>query len=184
MKKVIAFFDGQNLYHNAREIWDYFWPNYDPLLLARNICNIEKDRKLIEVRFYTGIPTIKQNPFWHKFWTNKIRKLLNDKIFVFKGNINIHGKEKGVDVRIAIDIIKLTFEKGFDVAIIFSQDRDLIEAIKMAKTIASSQKRKVEFECAYLYDDNSKDKRGLGKTKWRQITQDIYDKCLDLKDYR
>jgi uncharacterized LabA/DUF88 family protein len=37
------------------------------------------------------------------------------------------GEEKGIDVRMAIDIIRMAHRKEFDVALIFSQDQDLSE---------------------------------------------------------
>ena len=35
------------------------------------------------------------------------------------------GEEKGIDVRIALDMIRLTYWNEFDVGILFSQDQDL-----------------------------------------------------------
>lgn len=37
-KRTIAFFDGQNLFHSAKEAFGYSYPNYDPLKLANTIC--------------------------------------------------------------------------------------------------------------------------------------------------
>ncbi len=38
-KRAIAFFDGQNLFHAAREALGYTYPNYDPACLAREVCS-------------------------------------------------------------------------------------------------------------------------------------------------
>jgi uncharacterized LabA/DUF88 family protein len=36
-------------------------------------------------------------------------------------------EEKGIDVRIAIDVIRLAHRNAYDVALLFSQDQDLSE---------------------------------------------------------
>jgi hypothetical protein len=35
LKRTVAFFDGQNLFHAAKTAFGYVYPNYDPFLLAR-----------------------------------------------------------------------------------------------------------------------------------------------------
>jgi hypothetical protein len=37
-KRVIAFFDGQNLFYAVKKAFGYSFSNYDPLALARRIC--------------------------------------------------------------------------------------------------------------------------------------------------
>ena len=43
------------------------------------------------------------------------------------------GEEKGIDIRIALDIISMAREKAYEAAIIFSQDQDLSEVAKEVK---------------------------------------------------
>jgi hypothetical protein len=38
IKRTIAFFDGQNIFHAAREAFNYQSPNYDPQKLASHYC--------------------------------------------------------------------------------------------------------------------------------------------------
>ena len=66
-KKAVAFVDGQNLFHAARESFGHTYPNYDVLPLARMICQ-GKGWELGQVRFYTGIPDPADDPRWNKFW--------------------------------------------------------------------------------------------------------------------
>ena len=35
--RAIVFFDGQNLYHGAKEAFGYTYPNFDPAALARAV---------------------------------------------------------------------------------------------------------------------------------------------------
>jgi hypothetical protein len=62
-KRTIAFFDGQNLFYAAKSAFGYSWPNYDPLSLAKYVCELKKCWDLCETYFYTGIPSIIDNAF-------------------------------------------------------------------------------------------------------------------------
>jgi hypothetical protein len=86
--------------------------------------------------------------------------------------------EKGVDLKIGLELVKLTYEKAFDVGIVFSQDGDLVEAVQEARRIAREQKRWIQLECAYPI--------AAGVQSWpikgtvpRQITKPAYDACTD-----
>ena len=37
-KRTVAFVDGQNLFHAAKEAFGYIYPNYDVLALATTLC--------------------------------------------------------------------------------------------------------------------------------------------------
>ena len=50
-------------------------------------------------------------------------------------------EEKGVDVRIAIDVIRMAHHQEYDVALIFSQDQDLSEVADEVKSISRQQSR-------------------------------------------
>jgi hypothetical protein len=38
VKRVVAFFDGQNLFHAVKKAFGYNYPNYDPAKLANAVC--------------------------------------------------------------------------------------------------------------------------------------------------
>jgi hypothetical protein len=40
VKRAIAFIDGQNLFHNARNAFGYTYPNYDVQKLAQAVCAV------------------------------------------------------------------------------------------------------------------------------------------------
>lgn len=190
---AIVFFDGQNIYRSAKDAWHidsdistykYTWPCYDVKTLSETLVASSTGRILTQIRFYTGVPDTNQNLFWHVFWLNKIRFLQGQGIEVYKGRINNSGQEKGVDVKIAIDLIRLTYEKQFDIALILSQDRDFEPAIKLAKEIAKDQKRVIEFESHFIVGTGSSSDRGIPGTAWKPIDKIIYDSCYDSNDYR
>lgn len=51
------------------------------------------------------------------------------------------GEEKGIDVRIALDLMALAHRREFDVVPVVSQDRDLSEVAEELRRIAREQRR-------------------------------------------
>lgn len=91
------------------------------------------------------------------------------------------GEEKGVDVRFAIDFIRATIDRAFDVAVLFTQDQDHAEAVREAKEIAKSQNRQIELFS--VYPEGCQNTRGVNGTTWVQITKAVYDACIDPRNY-
>ena len=184
--RVVVLIDGQNLYHLAREAWGqgYHWPKYDPLKLSRELVALQRGRELSRVFFYSGVPSPRQNVGWHRFWTAKMRRMRAQGIRVFRGRI-LNGREKGVDIRMALDLVRLTRERHYETAIIVSQDSDLNEALREAVAIARSQERWITLESAHpLHPEPGNTGRGLRPAVFRGIDRAMYDRCVDPTDYR
>jgi hypothetical protein len=96
----------------------------------------------------------------------------------------LHGEEKGIDVRIALDVIGKAVRNEYDVAIVFSQDQDLSEVADEIRTIARQQNRWIRIACAYPISPTVVNKRGINGTQWITIDRATYDACIDPKDYR
>ena len=94
------------------------------------------------------------------------------------------GEEKGIDVRIALDIVRMAHRREYDVALVFCQDQDLSEVAEEVRTIAREQDRWLKIACAYPISPTSRNRRGINKTDWITIDRAIYDSCLDPRDYR
>lgn len=188
MLRTILLIDGQNLFHLAKAAWGpggaYDWPSYDVEKLAEGLAAQNPGRTLQEVRFYTGVPSRQANPFWNAFWTNKLRRMRDQGIIVYRGRVNVGNQEKGVDVSLAIDLVQATYDQAFEVAIIVSQDADFGPAVRLAKRVAQSQGRHLAFESAFPYSEGRVSPRGVPGTKWVQIDQGTYDSCFDPRDYR
>jgi hypothetical protein len=41
IKRAVAFIDGQNLFHSARNTFGYTYPNFDALALAARLCRLQ-----------------------------------------------------------------------------------------------------------------------------------------------
>ena len=186
--RTVVLFDGQNLYHGARDAWGpgdpYHWPCYDVEALAGALVAAEPGRSLSQIRFYTGVPDPRRSAHWHGFWNNKLRHLGGRGAHVFRGRINPGGQEKGVDVSIAIDLIRLTYEMAYDAAILVTSDSDLGPAVALAKQLSKVQGVQRAFESAYPYQEPHHAMRGVPGTTWRKISKGTYDACFDARDYR
>lgn len=111
-------------------------------------------------------------------YRNKIVKLPSGEEHTF-----LDGDEKGIDVRIALDIIRLASDDSLDVALVFSRDQDLSEVAEEIRMIARSKQRWIKMASAYPYSPAAK-VRGINKTDWIPIERATYDACLDSRDYR
>jgi uncharacterized LabA/DUF88 family protein len=198
-KRAIAFVDGQNLFHTAREAFGYTYPNYDVQALARRLC-AGQGWTMAEARFYTGIPTAADDAFWHHFWTHKLAAMGRQGVVVFSRPLRyghrtvtspdgtphtfLTAEEKGIDVRMALDVIALAHRRAYDVALVLSQDQDLAEVAHEIRTIAREQRRWIKIASAYPLSPTSRNRRGISRTDWIPIDRALYDKCLDPRDYR
>jgi uncharacterized LabA/DUF88 family protein len=198
-KRAVAFVDGQNLFHAAREAFGYTYPNYDVQALADRLC-ASRDWHLVQTRFYTGIPDSADNAFWHSFWERKLRVISWQGVHVFSRPLRyrnktvrladgaefsfLAGEEKGIDVRIALDVIRMAHRNEYDVALLFSQDQDLSEVSSEIRVIAREQNRWIKIACAFPSSPTSRNRRGIDKTDWVPIDRATYDACLDRRDYR
>ena len=199
VKRAVSFVDGQNLYYAAREAFGYTYPNYDVSALATAVCRTNRWRP-VQTRFYTGIPNKSDDAFWNHFWLHKLAMLGRQRVHVFSRSLRyrnrrirlpdgtehtyLAGEEKGIDVRIAIDVIRMAHRKEYDVAVIFSQDQDLSEVAEEIRAIAQEQDRWIKVVSAFPFSPTTQNRRGIDKTDWIRIDRAIYDACLDRRDYR
>ncbi len=93
-------------------------------------------------------------------------------------------REKGIDVRLAIDVVRLALSKAYDVVLIFSQDQDLSEVVDEVKSISRRDKRWIRVACAYPVSPASENTRGINGADWIEIDRHTYDLCLDNRDFR
>ncbi len=81
-KSAIAFIDGQNLFHSAKEAFGYTYPNFDPAKLTHAVCE-RHGWSCRGIRFYTGIPDATDSAHWNHFWTAKGAQMGRDGVTVF-----------------------------------------------------------------------------------------------------
>jgi hypothetical protein len=93
-------------------------------------------------------------------------------------------QEKGVDIRIALDVVNAAITGACDVAIVFSQDQDLSEVADEVRRISAASNRWFKMASAFPVSPASRNKRGINSTDWIQIDRATYDACIDPTDYR
>jgi uncharacterized LabA/DUF88 family protein len=185
-KRIVAFFDGQNLFHGAKEAFGYGYPNFSPRRLALTICQ-QRGWELSQTRFYTGVPDKQDNANWNHFWRAKLAHMGRTGVFTFSRSLRYRNQtvqlpngtqhtflvaqEKGVDVRIALDVVRLGHEQEYDVALIFSQDQDLSEAADEIRRIAQEQNRWIKVASAFPVSPTSRNKRVLTKQTGFQLIE-------------
>ena len=198
-KRVIAFVDGQNLFYAVKKAFGYPFPNYDPSALARRVCELNK-WNLESVCFYTGVPDAQDKPSWNQFWNKKLAVMGTRGVKVFRrplryrnqtiilpdgrSSTTLVGQEKGVDIRIALDMVRMAHQRVYDVALLFSQDQDLTEAVDEVKVIAQEQKRWMKVASAFPVSPTYSNRRGIDKTDWVPVDRATYDACIDPNEYR
>ena len=189
VKRAVAFFDGQNCFN----------PSFDAAALGRAVCG-SKGWSLVETRFYTGIPDARDNATWNHFWTAKLAQMGREGVVTYSRSLRYRNQrvtlpdgtesttlvaqEKGIDVRLALDLVRLAHSGAFDVALVFSQDQDLSEAATELRTIARERNRWLKIACAYPVSPTSRNTRGINGTDWIRIERAVFEGCLDARDYR
>lgn len=199
IKRAVAFVDGQNLFHSAKLAFGYSFPNYDIFALANAVCAM-RNWQMAAARFYTGVPDAADNAVWNHFWTAKCAQMGRQGVVIYirplryrnkiirlpdgTSHTFLDGDEKGIDVRIALDVIRLAHENAYDVALLFSRDQDFSEVADEIRTIAKQQKRWIKIASAFPRSPAVKHWRGIEKTDWVPIERAAYDACIDARDYR
>jgi uncharacterized LabA/DUF88 family protein len=199
IKRALVFVDGQNLFFAAKHAFGYSYPNYDIAKLGASLCK-KQNWNLVQVRFYTGIPDAADDSFWNHFWTAKLAQMGRQKVHVFSRPLRYRnqtvklpsgqthtflvGQEKGVDVRLALDIVSCAHQNSYDIALVFSQDQDLSEVADEIRLIGQRQNRWIKIASAFPLSPASLNRRGINRTDWIGIDRATYDACLDERDYR
>ena len=197
IKRVHAYVDGQNLFHSARALFGATYPDFDPRCLADRIC-LAQGWELAAVRFYTGVPDPAESPQWSRFWEAKLAAMRARGVSSFtrplayrRGGAGEDGVvpppvavEKGIDIRIAIDVVRDALERRCDVALLFSQDADLAEVAAEVRGISREQGRWIKVACAFPSSPAARFRRGVDGTDWLPFDARLYRDCKDPLDYR
>jgi len=98
------------------------------------------------------------------------------------------GHEKGIDVRIALDIVRQAIDGTYDVALLFSQDQDLSEVVDEIKLIAKQENRWIRVACAFpespAAEAARRQRRGLDPDRSRSLRHLPRSQRLQAEDAR
>lgn len=137
---------------------------------------------------------------WHGYWTRRLTALRRAGVDVTARRLSsriervrlpdgtTHAvpvqREKGIDLRLGLDVVRLARNRDLDVAVVFSQDQDLAEVAREVRDIARSQGRWLKIVSAFPHGDRATSARGIDRTDWFRMDRAFYDACLDPRDYR
>ncbi len=131
----MIFIDGSNFYHSLRKNFNTVKIDFE------TFCSyLAGKNDLITIFYYTAPVHQKDDPAAYqsqqKFLANlaKVKRL---KIFLGRLEKRENGPmvEKGVDVKLVVDLMKNAFENKFDKAILVSNDADFVPAIEEVQTL-------------------------------------------------
>ena len=132
--KLILFIDAQNVYHRARETFalgtdSHIDGQIDPWAVAELIAARGGPRQepveVMGVRIYTGYHTPerdsrayasyrKQRASWEQSGCHVVARAVR-----YSGPDDRHGREKGIDVALAVDYVRLAIQHEFEIGVIF-----------------------------------------------------------------
>lgn len=148
--RVAVFIDYQNVYRGARHAFGleqqhHIHGQVHPLRVGLAVKGLGVgDRELAEVRVYRGMPSSKHDPKGYgaadrqvALWRNTGRVHATTRPINYRDPAN--PREKGIDVQIAVDYVRLAIEGRYDVGVLFSADTDLLPALEAVMELKGEQ---------------------------------------------
>ena len=133
-ERVVVFIDGSNLYHCVR---DEFGLTKLGLSLLANL--VAKDRHLVRTYYYNAIVHPSQGDQSMKGQQRFLDSVRNLPYFEVRlGRLEARGNtyvEKGVDVKLSVDMLKFAIADIYDTAILISGDADFADAVQAVKDL-------------------------------------------------
>jgi len=144
MKKAFVFIDGSNFYFRLKELITRLNGKYS--LLEFNFRRfaewLVKPNDLMEIRYYLGaVKREHNNQKSEQLYADQqklIGRLQQQNIMITLGQVIRHPDkthhEKGVDVHLAVEMIKFAREDKYEIAYLVSSDTDLVAAVEEVQT--------------------------------------------------
>jgi len=134
-KRVLVLIDGSNLYHSLKKSFGSARIDLNKFCLF-----VAQGRKITKINYYISPVNRLDAPEKYKsqqMFLEKIGKI--EKLSVFLGRLERRPDgglvEKGVDVKLATDLLSGAFRDEFDEAILVSNDADFVSAIQQAQSL-------------------------------------------------
>ncbi len=147
-KKAFVFIDGSNFYFKLKELSLKFDSKYSLIDFDfRKFAEwLVQPNELLEIRYYLGaIKRERNNPKSEKLYSDQQRligKLQQQNITITFGQVIRHPDkthhEKGVDVRLAVEMIRYARQDKYDIAFLASSDTDLVAAVQEVQSIGKT----------------------------------------------
>ncbi len=145
-ERVLVYIDGGNFYKKTKDKAAGLSES-DKINHIKFVEHIARERKVVEKRYYIGIVRNIDDTEKSKSMVSGQQKFLaalEQEGFIIKRGRIVYDhsiREKGVDVKMAIDIVVDAIENRYDTAIVVSSDTDLVPALEYVR----SRGKKVEY---------------------------------------
>ena len=148
MKRGFVFIDGSNFYHKLKELSGHFDEkkrllDFDYQRFAQWLVG---ENQVTGIRYYVGAINRKRgDKKSEELYANQqklLARLHNQGIPVVLGTLIKHPDqsfhEKGVDVRLAVEMIRFARQDIYDIAYLLSSDTDLVAAVEEVGSFGKS----------------------------------------------
>jgi uncharacterized LabA/DUF88 family protein len=199
-RRNYVFIDGQNLYLSAKRAFGPRYPDFHIPALGRHLSDRVSSDPDPVIRFYVGMPVARFSPMWTTFWTNKLAatraagvevttrelRYLTETDPHAPGGVRVlSAREKGIDLRLALDVMSAARRPDCANILIVSRDQDFREVIGDIRAMTALTRREIGLWSAFPeVRDAPALNRGVDGTRELRITQDAYDLLRDPADYR
>lgn len=154
---MAVFIDGSNLYHSLEENCGRF--DLDFRAFAEKLC---KDRPLYRVYYYNVLRDTDRNPQAYQDQQKFLSTLYKTPYLEIRlGTSKMRGDvvvEKGVDIMVATDLLRMAWDDLYDVGILVSGDGDFAYAVQAVKNLGKHMEiaafpSNLSWELANVADD-------------------------------
>ena len=183
VKRAVSFIDGQYVHR-----------------LAGDAFGAGRSRANGGVRFCSGIPSTDRSPMGRGNWTRRLtemqrsgiaapsRPLRNRVETVHLPDGPVHEipvkRKKVADPRLGLYAVRRARNGELDVAIPFSQDRDLAEVAREVRANSRSARRWLQGFPACPHGRRGTSGHGIDLTDWYSMEREFRDSCPGPEDYR
>lgn len=201
-KRNHIFIDGQNFYLSAKRAFGLRYPDFDIPALGRHLSGRISPEEGPDpvIRFYIGMPISRFSPHWTNFWTNKLNaaqeagvtvttrdlRYLTETDPAAPGGVRVlSAREKGIDLRIALDVMAAARRPDCGNILIVSRDQDFQEVIRDVELMCAFSGQRIGLWSAYPEVRNAPAlNRGVDGTREVRISWADYRGLRDPTDYR
>ena len=201
--RIAVFIDYQNVYHRAR---DSFFYGADPappighvypLKVGELLCglgrSVDPGRVLASLRVYRSIPDLRSGADLERAskiqmsrWmsTTGVKVCARPMNYLERtnkrGEVRWQGREKGIDVMLAVDLVDMARTDAYDTAVVFSADTDLLPALEAAVRMG----KRIETATWLGPGENRGPLRIKERNLWNHyLEQSHFDQVRDDTDY-
>ena len=187
LRRAFAFIDASNTRASARRAFGDAFGNFNPVALAEEVCTAQS-WQLSGIAYYLGVPDVRVTEDGHYTWIKRCARWRKQGVRVFTRTLlqdeDGVAREKGIDVRIALDAVSQFRQNAFDVALLFSQDQDFSELAAELKSIARDEKRTVQVVSAFPASEKTPATNGISGMIPVPLDEALFSKVLDTPENR